>query len=141
MDPSPEFPRLTSENHQETSPASVEYNCVAWAAEDIQHWWQPGEFWRPSNWPINDFGLGALEQAFKLLGYSDCGMDDKLEIGFLKVALYGSGSYVYTHASRQLPNGKWTSKLGKYIDIEHETPSVVAGGLYGEVMQIMKRPI
>jgi hypothetical protein len=46
---------------------------------------------------------------------------------------------MYTHAARQLPDGQWTSKLGKYVDIEHSAPEDVAGGVYGEVMQFMKR--
>jgi hypothetical protein len=53
---------------------------------------------------------------------------------------YGS-SFLYTHAARQLPNGKWTSKLGKGEDIEHDTPDDVSGGIYGEVVEIMRRPI
>ena len=48
---------------------------------------------------------------------------------------------MYTHAARQLLSGKWTSKLGKSVDIEHDTTDVVARGLYGEVVQIMKRAI
>ena len=99
----------------------------------------PGIYWQPADWPKNDFGLGALEEAFRLMGYEDCSMDTTLEAGFLKVALYATGSFVYTHAARQLPDGRWTSKLGKGIDIEHDTPEAVAGGLYGEVMQVMKR--
>jgi hypothetical protein len=139
MDSSSDFPRLTSDNHQETSPAAIAYNCIAWAVEDTQHWWQPGVYWLPDNWPVNDFGLGALERVFRTLGYEDCGMDEKLEVGSTKVALFASSSFIYTHAARQLPSGKWTSKLGKDIDIEHDSPAVVAGGVYGEVMQVMKR--
>ena len=63
-----------------------------------------------------------------------------LEQGFEKVALYGT-ALEYSHAARQLPSGKWSSKLGKDVDIEHDTPNDVAGGVYGEVMQIMKRPV
>jgi hypothetical protein len=135
-----DFPRLHANNHRVTSPATPDYNCVAWAAEDTQHWWQPGEFWNVPNWPEIDVGVGALEQAFSLLGYRDCGQDVGLEDGFTKIALYGSG-LTYTHAARQLPTGKWTSKLGKGEDIEHDQPEDVAGGLYGEIAQIMKRPI
>ena len=50
------------------------------------------------------------------------------------------GTY-YTHVARQLTNGKWTSKLGRCEDIEHDTPDDVADGVYGEVMQFMQRPI
>ncbi|HEY7159091.1 MAG TPA: hypothetical protein VH575_34425 [Gemmataceae bacterium] len=113
---------------------------MAWAAEDTEHWWQPGEYWLPQDWPEEDAGLAALVQAFLALGYTDCSMDARLESGFMKVALYGSGLF-YTHAARQLSNGKWTSKLGEDMDIEHSTPDDVAGGIYGEVVEIMKRPI
>lgn len=136
---SKDFPRLTNENHRETSPATVEYNCIAWAAEDTEHWWEPGVYWLPADWPEDDCGLGALEQMFHALGYENCGLDASLETGFLKVALYGSG-YFYTHAARQLTSGRWTSKLGKAVDIEHDTPGDIADGVYGELMKIMKRP-
>ena len=45
------------------------------------------------------------------------------------------------HAAKQLPTDLWTSKLGKKADIEHEKPDDVAGGLYGQVFEIMKRPL
>ena len=59
-------------------------------------------------------------------------LEETLESGFEKVALYGSG-FMYTHAARQLPDGRWTSKLGQKEDITHNTPDDVAGGVYGEV--------
>jgi hypothetical protein len=65
-------------------------------------------------------------------------MDASLEPGLVKVAIYGSG-LMYTHAARQLPDGKWTSKLGKGEDIEHDSPDDVAGGVYGELAGVMKR--
>jgi hypothetical protein len=86
-----------------------------------------------------DFGLGALEAAFRALGYEFCDKE-VLELNFEKIALY-SDFFVCTHAARQLPSGKWTSRLGKAEDIEHDTPDVVAGGVYGEVAIIMKRPL
>jgi hypothetical protein len=134
----PDFPRLTAKNHRVTSPATPDYNCVAWSANDTERWWQPGVYW-PVDFPQDDHGLGALEQAFMALGYEQCA-DGELDSGFEKVALYGSG-FMYTHAARQLPTGKWTSKLGQGEDIEHDTPDDVAYGLYGEVMQFMRRPV
>ena len=131
------FPRLTPANHRITSPASPDYNCIAWSAGDTEHWWQPGVFW-PVETPPDAYGFGALEHALVSLGSEPCGLDPGLETGSEKVALYAAGLF-YTHAARQLPNGKWTSKLGSAEDIEHETPENVAGGVYGEVMQIMRR--
>ncbi|HJT77779.1 MAG TPA: hypothetical protein VJ739_11310 [Gemmataceae bacterium] len=137
MIPKDLFPRLTPSNHRVTSAANPAYNCVAWAAGDTEHWWQPGVFW-PGEVGEDDQGPRALEQAFLSLGYEDCALDPALEAGFEKVALYGAGLF-YTHAARQLPSGKWTSKLGGAEDIEHDTPADVAGGVYGEVVQIMRR--
>jgi hypothetical protein len=103
----PDFPRLTAENHRVTSPATPDYNCVAWSANDTERWWQPGVYW-PVDFPQDEHGLGALEQAFMALDYEYCA-DGKREAGFEKVALYGSG-FMYTHAARQLPSGKWTKQ-------------------------------
>ena len=138
MTPDKAFPRLTPDNHRVTSPETVDYNCIAWAADDVEHWWQPGVFWPIAADP-GEFALEVLEQVFKALGYQDCAMDASLEPGFEKVALFGDSVY-YTHAARQLPTGNWTSKLGKAEDIEHNTAQDVAGGVYGDVVWVMRRP-
>lgn len=67
-----DFPRLTAQNHRITSPATANYNCVAWAAGDVEHWWQPGKYWPVAEWPQDDFGLGALEQVFLRQGFENC---------------------------------------------------------------------
>ena len=132
----PEFPHLTADNHRVTSPPSTDYNCVAWCAGDTEHWWQPGVHWPVA---MESYGLDALELAFRSLGYEPCAGGD-LEPDFEKVALYAVGQF-YTHAARQLPSGKWTSKLGRLEDIEHDMPGVVAGGVYGEVAMFMRRSL
>ncbi len=138
MTPGPDFPRLTAGNYRVTSPPSPDYNCVAWAAGDTGSWWQPGVYW-PATTPPGDYGIGTLTAAFRALGYEPC-PDGSQDSGFTKVALYGDGVF-YTHAARQLPDGRWTSKLGGAEDIEHDTAEDVAGGVYGEVVQFMRRPI
>jgi hypothetical protein len=138
MIPPQAFPRLTPHNHRLTSPASTDYNCIAWSAGDIEHWWQPGVFW-PIQLDPSDYGVAVLTRTFSAIGYVDCGLDAVLEPGFEKVALFGDSLY-YTHAARQLPNGKWTSKLGEGEDIEHDSPGDVAGGIYAEMVQVTKRP-
>src|SRR5262249_41911512 len=62
------------------------------------------------------------------------------EAGVEKVAIYGDDQG-YTHAARQLPDGRWTSKLGKLQDVEHDTLDNLFGVRYGTLVQIMeKRP-
>ena len=131
------LPRLNANNHRVTSPASKDYNCIAWAMGDTLHWWEPDRYW-PIPIPDGDYGIGVLEVLFRVQGYTDCGVDARLEPGYENVALYGSTQF-YTHAAHQLASGKWTSKLGKWMDIEHDTPEDVAGGTYGDLFQVMKR--
>jgi len=42
------FPGLRGSGYLVTSPQDIRYNCVAWAAEDEEHWWWPDE---DSSWP------------------------------------------------------------------------------------------
>jgi hypothetical protein len=57
--------------------------------------------------------------------------------GFDRVAFYAKDDCV-THAARQLANGRWTSKLGCDIDVEHDLPGL-EGSVYGYVVQILRR--
>jgi hypothetical protein len=59
------------------------------------------------------------------------------EPGFDKVAIYTLGG-VPTHAARQLPSGRWTSKLGLRQDIEHELHNL-DGDEYGQAELFMRR--
>jgi hypothetical protein len=97
------------------------------------------------HWPVpcdlNTTGsLADLLAALATVGYSTC-ENGMLESGFEKIAVYAYSEAEYTHAARQLPSGNWTSKLGKWELIEHDTPQDVAGGVYGTIFQFMKRPL
>ena len=45
------FPQLADDDFDLTSDPDVYYNCIAWAAEDDQNWWEPdpagGYYWPP----------------------------------------------------------------------------------------------
>lgn len=138
------FPKLNAENCQLTSAASPLYNCVAWAAgEQSLNWWPSkadglGLF---SYWPISirSTTVANFCKAFGALGYELCG-EAGLESGYEKVAIYADGN-IPTHMARQLPDGKWTSKLGKGIDITHNELGLLEGDEYGIVAAILKRAI
>ena len=55
-----------------------------------------------------------------------------------KIAIYVTPDGRPQHVARQLPNGFWTSKLGRLEDIEHELEGL-SGELYGTVKQFMER--
>jgi hypothetical protein len=134
------FPGLIGKNYQVTSPASDVYNCIAWAAESVSEWWWPidatGHYWPPG--VAKTESIPAFHDAFATLGYAGC-TDAELESGYEKIAIFADDNGIPTHASRQLPNGQWTSKLGKLEDIEHVLLDLT-GNEYGTVVMIMRRP-
>jgi hypothetical protein len=137
------FPALRGTGYQVSSPHDTRYNCIAWAAGDTTQVWWPVEAGtlRKAHWPPGvprEETLEAFREAFATLGYVVC--DDELpEAGFEKIALFAF-SGVPKHAARQLPNGRWTSKLGAWEDIEHDLHDLT-GMVYGSVALVLKRPL
>ncbi len=134
------FPKLRPSDYEITSQKSGTYNCIAWAAGQTDRWWWPDPF-DLYFWPQGAQRREALEayaQAFSELGYVLCQTGD-LEPGFEKVAIYADTIGRPTHSARQLPNGKWTSKLGNLEDIEHGTLDCLSGSSYGSVALLLKR--
>lgn len=135
------FPKLASTPHRITSQYDPRYNCIAWAAGDSLRWWEPDEgedcYW-PPNVP-REYSLNSYLIAFESLGFSRCDSFD-LEPGFEKVAIFANDTGP-THASKQLGDGRWSSKLGVYEDIEH-TLDALAGDAceeYGQIAYILKK--
>ena len=146
------FENLKDGEFEITSPFDPKYNCIAHAAEDDSKWWWSVDKNIAGNdvfWFNNIPRQATLENfilAFQKLGYEPCD-DFELANGFDKVAIFVSikdeihaPKGTPTHMARQLPNGKWTSKLGQDVDISHNLLQSIEGKTYGEVKQILKRP-
>jgi hypothetical protein len=135
------FPTLAQCGYAITSPADRVYNCIAWAAGVQNQWWWPDPM-GVSPWPAGirrEETVEAFVEAYQSLGFLPCASED-LEEGFEKIALYALGDSP-KHAARQLPNGRWTSKLGELEDIEHNTLDGLAGHWYGRAVQVLRRPL
>ena len=133
------FPNLNTEGYDITSPPTPRYNCIAWAGGDDWNWWEPdpfGIYFWPANAP-GEYTIASYKAAFQALGYLPCDSPD-LEPVTEKVALYALADGQPTHAARQTPDGKWTSKLGSQEDITH-TLTGLEGPIYGRVVMILKR--
>jgi hypothetical protein len=147
------FENLKDGDFELTSPFDAKYNCIAHAAGETDKWgWSVDKNITGNDvfWFDNVPSQGILENfilAFGKLGYKPC-ESAELENDFEKVAIYVSTKDEFhapkgspTHMSRQLPNGKWTSKLGQDVDISHNTLQSLEGKIYGAVNQILKRKI
>jgi hypothetical protein len=132
------FPGLRGQRYQITSPRDHRYNCIALAAGDDRNWWWPDVAGEDA-WPAGVARIetvDAFRDAFATLGYVVCD-DDQLEAGYEKVALFALAG-VPKHAARQLPSGRWISKLGPSEDIEHALHDLT-GTMYGAMVLVMKR--
>lgn len=140
------FPNLRRENYRITSEETDRYNCIAHASgESDAPWWpvaSAGVYW-PDGLPRHE-DLQAFVEMYESHGYAIC-ESTELEAGFERVAIYVDGDGEPTHAARQLPNGRWTSKLGAWEDIEHASLGCLEAGEaqeglgYGRVACVMRR--
>jgi hypothetical protein len=134
-----DFPRIGDVASKKTSEATDRYNCIAWAFGDNTRWWWPI---KRRYWPLsfeNKTPMDAFIELFDAYGWALTN-NRTLEAGQKKIALYASlMDGQPTHAARQLPNGSWTSKLGKDIDLTHQLADL-EGPAYGTVVRVFKKP-
>ncbi len=135
------FPFLSPDNHSVESPESREYNCIAWAAGiNDRHLWPEDE---DSEWPAElpqEESVESFIAYFESLGYQRCDVP-AFEQGFEKIVIFADECGP-THASRQLPTGRWASKMGRDgVDIEHDGLNCIEGDRYGEARLFLRRPI
>jgi len=147
------FPGLKNDKFFKIEDSSPNYNCIAWAAHVTDCWWDKlphGN--RPSirfdgvkvDWPFDvdfEFSTRVLIEIFTQLSFVIC-EDGEYEDGFKKVVIYEKDAEA-THMARQLTNstnkGIWTSKLGGWFRITHESPLTIEGNAYGVATIFMKK--
>lgn len=125
-----------------TSDKDGTYNCLAWAACDGLHWWDPTD--EDSYWPKEverSLAPSAVAKAFETRGYQEC-LDGSFDQDYQKIALYGTSNEI-VHASRQLIDGSWATKLGPDEDVIHASPEDfegrAGGDNYGRIVKFMQR--
>ena len=99
-------------------------------------WWPH----KDAYWPLETklaADVQSFQDAFGTLRYRPCA-NGGLEAGLEKIAIYVKNDEV-THMARQVPSGWWTSKLGKDMDIEHQSPHELEGKVYGTIACYMSR--
>lgn len=137
------FPALKGgKGYQKTSESSTDYNCLSWvlgidwvnyATDEL-----PGYFWFPGVARV--WEMATIRQIVEKHSYIECDSFE-LEEGYEKIVFYVDDSGSPEHFSRQLPTGKWTSKLGGLWDIEHDELDSIAIPEYGTPKVVFKRRI
>ena len=146
-----DFPGLNKGNHTVSSPAGDTYNCIAFVVGDKDNWWWPPEYAdaimgrRFVFWPLKvkddepNYTIDNFVAALATERFTPC-ENGILEKGIEKIALFGDANRV-RHAALQLTNrnGRWKSKMGDNVDIEHELRAV-EGDIYGKLLIFLCRP-
>src|SRR5262249_11213118 len=104
--------------------------------------WYPGGDPDLSYWPPgarDDLTIDAFVEAYATRGFTPCAGGALVE-GIEKIVLYVDVDGAPSHAARQLPDGKWESKMGTWEDIRHDDLSCLEGGDYGVVKMYLERP-
>ena len=140
------LPGLDDSSYKITSDKTDHYNCVAWAVGEDDRWWShdlgDDYFW-PDEAPRRE-SADAYRAMFALFGFQECD-SGALEPGREKIAIFADEGQ-FTHVARQLPSGRWTSKLGEDCDIEHDLNDLTrrrspfAQYRYGDIVAFMRRP-
>jgi hypothetical protein len=104
-----------------------DYNCIAHTVKLTNSWDWPG------------FSIEAFDEYYARHGFVPAGRATAralaVEKGVEKVVLYMADERV-THAARQLPDGRWTSKMGQLEVIIHNDVSDLIGGEYGRPVRV-----
>jgi hypothetical protein len=132
------FPQLGS--WIKSSERTDQYNCAAFAAGDETQKWDPfppGLYFWPPNVP-RDYSASVFVLAYSTIGYAVCA-DDSVDPRYEKIALYTNAHGGVLHVARQLPDGRWTSKLGDEEDIIHAAPQSLASQEYGQPTVFLRR--
>jgi hypothetical protein len=137
-----QLPELTRTDYEVRSDPTIAYNCFAWAARDADHYWDPLMIGEGYFWPLGPPACPNIESyiaAYETQGFRVCDSPD-LEEDKEKIAIFVDGSGDPFHAARQLPSGRWTSKLGDIHDIEHELVDIDGARLLGRLAVFLERP-
>jgi hypothetical protein len=136
-----DWPNLAQTHYRITSPHTGDYNCLAWATGEDERWWSPlpeDDYYWPEGVP-RELSIASFVMAYETVGFVVCENGDWV-LNVEKLAIYITSDGRPQHVARQLPNGFWTSKLGRLEDIEHELEGLT-GQLYGTVQKFMERRI
>jgi len=136
-------PRLVG-NYRRTSDPTINYNCLAWAVENNEKWFDPQPFCAGYFWPKGvprEWNMVNTLRVLEVYGYTEQVENGDLTEGMIKIAVYEDDDGTPTHFARQLANGHWTSKAGELIDFEHDNLECLECEDYGKVSRFVAKRV
>lgn len=134
------LPGLTAGNYTITSPFTPNYNCVSHAVHEANISLWPDD---DNSWPVTVARVetvAAFVEMFRQIGFVEIPITaTSPAAGYEKIAIFAVESDHPTHVARQRDTGRWTSKLGTMVDIDHADLGCLEGGEYGFVVRLMQR--
>jgi len=136
------FPALRGgTGYTNESRKTIVYNCLSWALGIDWTNYNPeprcaGYYWFPGI--DREWSVRTITQVVEKHSYQLC-HDYELEEGYEKIVFYIDHSGSPEHFARQLSDGRWTSKLGKLNDINHDSLDSLAIPAYGKPQLVFKR--
>ncbi|KYF94249.1 type IV secretion protein Rhs [Sorangium cellulosum] len=131
------FPKL-GDNYEVLAPQDENYNCIAHTLGMSDSWVNP------VTGPAAD-RLQGMDSIYGTQGYiRSSDMDFSLKPGTQKIVVYGTknadGTIAeITHGAIQDEHGTWTSKLGQWPLIRHESPESLSGPAYGVPVAVYEK--
>jgi hypothetical protein len=135
-----DFPGLIGMPYELASPATMQYNCIAFAFGDEENVWDTPErcgfYWPPGF--QRDPTIEVITSIVQLHGFriSHEAISENPETDAL--AIYAKAGLV-NHLAKWQDPGIWKSKLGDGRDINHLSLFWLEGELYGRVVSVWKR--
>ncbi len=132
-----DYPNLSTANAELASKPDPYYNCAAFVVNVTNKKWWPGGF-DGYYWPINASNTTAdIKRTFEeLYGWKSCA-NGNFERRYEKVVIFENNG-VPTHLAKQIRDGRWVSKIGRWDDIKH-TLEAVGGGDYGQPAVFLRK--
>lgn len=128
-------------NWVQTSEHTIEYNCVAWVLGSNNKWWQPLTL--GGDWPSDiseSYNVNSYIELFIKFGFEKC-VDYEFESEYDKIAIFqNTENNEFSHVSKLIEPGIWSSKMGDYEDIRHNIKAL-ENSVYGSIHCYMKRKI
>lgn len=139
------WPNLRRTGYRIIGPGDIRYNCFAWAVGRTNIWLDPSitgvNYWPPQ--VPREYTLAAFVNCLNTFGFSVC-ENEALESGSEKVVLYGFEDRPQP-AARQTETGRWTSKIGESLLIEHHLEAFSVATRkefdYGKPLRFLKKRI